>query len=63
MLANNVKAISKHAEVIKALIKPKIPKDGSNDKLNQLACCFMGLRFCQPKSKVKLRLPPVPRSP
>ncbi|KAK1344022.1 hypothetical protein QTO34_014580 [Cnephaeus nilssonii] len=55
MLANNVKAISVHAEAIKALIKPKIPKGGSSGKLNQLACCVKGLRLCQPKSKAKLK--------
>ncbi|KAJ8780496.1 hypothetical protein J1605_011760 [Eschrichtius robustus] len=31
--ANNVKAMSAHAEAIKALIKPKIPK-GSSRKLS-----------------------------
>eukprot|EP00071_Canis_lupus_P048419 XP_022281976.1 60S ribosomal protein L29-like [Canis lupus familiaris] len=65
MQANNAKAMTAHAEVIKALVKPKIPKGGSR-KLNRLAyiahpklgkraraCIAKGLRHCRPKAKAK----------
>ena len=60
MQANNTKAMSAHAEAIKTLVKPKIPKDQGH-KLNQLACIgkctcahvFKGLSVCWSKSKAK----------
>ncbi|XP_032214447.1 60S ribosomal protein L29-like isoform X2 [Mustela erminea] len=65
MQANNAKAMSARAEAIKALVKPKNPKGGSQ-KLNRLAYIAhpklgkragariaKGLRLCRPKSKAK----------
>nr|XP_042114767.1 60S ribosomal protein L29-like [Peromyscus maniculatus bairdii] len=67
MQANNAKAASVHAEAIKALVKPKMPK-GPSRKLSRpafIACPKLGKqirsylakghRLCQPKPKAQTK--------